>query len=65
MSLVLVALRKYMFLNLMQYMASRIVNVHVNALYHFGLKLEQVLFLVDRVLGVVVYMVVQILGTEQ
>ena len=37
----------------------------MNVLYHFGLKMEQVLFPGDRVLGVVVYMVVQILGIEQ
>ena len=35
----------------MQCMASQLVNVCMNVLYHFGLKLEQVLFPVDRLLG--------------
>ena len=65
MSLVLVAIVKYMFLSLMQCKASQLVNVCMNVLCHFGLKWEQVLFPVDRVLRVVVYMVVQIPGIEQ
>ena len=58
MSLVHVAVVKYIFLNLMQCKASQLVNVCMNVLCHCGPKQEQLLFPVNRVLRVVVYMVV-------
>ena len=65
MCLVLVVIEKYLFLNLMHCKASQLVNVCMNVLCHFGLKWEQVLFPVDRVVRFVAYMVVQMLGIEQ
>ena len=65
MSLIPVATVKYMFLNLMQCKAFELVNVYMNMLYHFDLEWEWVLFLVNRVLRVFVYMVVQTPGIEQ
>ena len=54
-----------MFLNSMQCMVSQLVNVCMNVLCHFSLKLEHILLPVDRVLRAVMYIVVQMLGTEQ
>ena len=55
---------KYMFLNLVLYMASLLVNMYRIALVHFHLKLELELFTFGTISGVAGYVAGQILGIE-